>query len=197
MLCVAAWVWFCLSLEFGATRLQWECITMNMHRVVICRIVRRCDHDGGGLSHCNIFHFKSFVHESIVLSLPARLHCPHCCNTVARLLGNIRPPLDLPLVCHTPYNISNHNIVYRPTVDPAADTNYVVRCFLSFCKSFIPYNSHHRSCAQGGRTALAPKAPARRQKTRRGVEEEDPAANMCFYIYENRTLHTLDASNGN
>jgi len=24
--------------------------------------------------------------------LPARLHCPHCCNTLARLLGNIRPP---------------------------------------------------------------------------------------------------------
>ena len=24
--------------------------------------------------------------------LPARLHCPHCCNTIARLLGNIRPP---------------------------------------------------------------------------------------------------------
>jgi len=43
--------------------------------------------------------------------LPARLHCPHCCNTIARLLGNIRPPLDLPLVCHTPYNIGNNNIV--------------------------------------------------------------------------------------
>jgi len=24
--------------------------------------------------------------------LPARLHCPHCCNSIARLLGNIRPP---------------------------------------------------------------------------------------------------------
>jgi len=24
--------------------------------------------------------------------LPARLHCPRCCNTFARLLGNIRPP---------------------------------------------------------------------------------------------------------
>jgi len=23
--------------------------------------------------------------------LPARLHCPHCCNTIARLLGHIRP----------------------------------------------------------------------------------------------------------
>jgi len=36
-------------------------------------------------------------------------------NTIARLLGNIRPPLDLPCVCHTPYNIGNDNIVSRPT----------------------------------------------------------------------------------
>jgi len=43
--------------------------------------------------------------------LPARLHCPHWCNTIARLSGNIRPPLGLPLVCHTPYQIGNTNIV--------------------------------------------------------------------------------------
>ena len=43
--------------------------------------------------------------------LPARLHCPHWCNTFARLLGNIRPALDLPLICHTPYNIGTNNIV--------------------------------------------------------------------------------------
>ena len=27
--------------------------------------------------------------------LPARLHCPHCCNAIAQLLGNIQPPLVL------------------------------------------------------------------------------------------------------
>jgi len=43
--------------------------------------------------------------------LPARLQCSHCCNTIARLLGNIRPRLDLPLVCHTPNNIGNNHIV--------------------------------------------------------------------------------------
>jgi len=45
--------------------------------------------------------------------LPVRLHFPHCCNTIARLLGNIniRPALDLPFVCHTPYNIGNKHIV--------------------------------------------------------------------------------------
>ena len=43
--------------------------------------------------------------------LPARLHCPHCFNTIARLLGNIRLPLDLPFVQHAPYNIGNGNIV--------------------------------------------------------------------------------------
>ena len=45
------------------------------------------------------------------LILPARPHCPHCWSTVPRLLGSIRPPLDLPFVCHTPYNIGNTNIV--------------------------------------------------------------------------------------
>ena len=39
------------------------------------------------------------------------LHCPHYCNTVARLLRNIRHPPDPPFVCHTPYNIDNGNIV--------------------------------------------------------------------------------------
>ena len=29
----------------------------------------------------------------------------------ARLLGNIRPLLELPLVCYTPYNCGNNNIV--------------------------------------------------------------------------------------
>jgi len=47
--------------------------------------------------------------------LPARLHRPHCCNTIARLLGHIRPPLDPPWVCHTPYNIGHYNIVQRPS----------------------------------------------------------------------------------
>jgi len=43
--------------------------------------------------------------------LPAHLHCPHDCDTIARLLRNTRPPSDLPCVCHTPYNISNDNIM--------------------------------------------------------------------------------------
>jgi len=40
---------------------------------------------------------------------------PHCCNTFARLLRSIRPPLDLPFVCHTLYNIDNNDIVETPT----------------------------------------------------------------------------------
>jgi len=43
-------------------------------------------------------------------------------------------------------------------------------------KSFITYNSHHKSWAQRGRTSPAPQAPASGQKTRRGIEGEDPAA---------------------
>jgi len=52
--------------------------------------------------------------------LPAHLHCPHCCITIARLLGSIRPPLDLVVVCRTPYKIGNNNIVQRPNVEGAA-----------------------------------------------------------------------------
>jgi len=42
-----------------------------------------------------------------------RLHCPPCCNTFARLLGNIRPHPNPPFGCHSPYNIGNNDIVWR------------------------------------------------------------------------------------
>jgi len=42
------------------------------------------------------------------------------------------------------------------------------------CVSFISYNSHHKSWAQGGRIALAPKAPTRGQKTGSGIGAEHP-----------------------
>ena len=65
-----------------------------------------------------IFLYKTIFYFRVVCArinrpfIPqAHLHCPHCCNTIARLLGNIRPPLDLPCVCDTPYNIGNNNIV--------------------------------------------------------------------------------------
>jgi len=43
----------------------------------------------------------------------ARLHCPPCCNTIARLLGNLRSHPNPPCVCHSPYNISNNNVKER------------------------------------------------------------------------------------
>ena len=42
---------------------------------------------------------------------PAHLQCPHCCNTIATLLGNTQPTLDLPFLWYAPYNIGNNNIV--------------------------------------------------------------------------------------
>ena len=39
------------------------------------------------------------------------LHWPHCCNTIARLLGSIAHLLDPPFVWHTPYTIGNNNIL--------------------------------------------------------------------------------------
>jgi len=60
-----------------------------------------------------MFYVEAFVHESIVLCQPPPpyLHCPHYCNTITRLLRNIRRPPDLPCVCHTPYTMGNSNIV--------------------------------------------------------------------------------------
>jgi len=60
-----------------------------------------------------LFHFEAFVHKSIILLCPppSHLHSPYYCNTIARLLRNIRRLFDPPLVCHTPYNIGDGNIV--------------------------------------------------------------------------------------
>jgi len=43
--------------------------------------------------------------------LPARLHCPHCCNTIARPLGNTQPPTRIPLCM--PYTIQYWQWQYR------------------------------------------------------------------------------------
>jgi len=61
--------------------------------------------------HKIFVHFEAFVYGSIILYCPPHLHCPYACNTIARLLRNIRPPLDYPFVCHTPYHIGHNNIV--------------------------------------------------------------------------------------
>jgi len=45
------------------------------------------------------------IHHPVIL--PACLHCPHCCNTIARLLGNIWPPSTSFWICHTPCIIGN------------------------------------------------------------------------------------------
>jgi len=39
-----------------------------------------------------LFYFEAFVHESIIMVCPTHLHSPHYCNTIARLLPNIRRP---------------------------------------------------------------------------------------------------------
>ena len=63
-----------------------------------------------------LFHFKALLWESIILLLPPHhLQSLPYCNTIARLLRNIRPPTDLAFVCRTPYNIGDGNIVERPT----------------------------------------------------------------------------------
>jgi len=59
--------------------------------------------------YCLLLVICALVNRPFIL--PARLHFPRCCNIIARLLRNIRPALDLALVCQTPYNIGNNNIV--------------------------------------------------------------------------------------
>jgi len=72
--------------------------------------------DDDGMAHFSIykilFHFKALLWESIIRLLPPHhLQSLPYCNTIARLLRNIRPPTDAPFVCHTPYNIGDGNIV--------------------------------------------------------------------------------------
>ena len=62
--------------------------------------------------------YKIFVHSKASLHysqspLYCLLHllCSHYCNTVVRLMRNIRPPPDPPCICHTPYNIGSGNSV--------------------------------------------------------------------------------------
>ena len=53
-----------------------------------------------------------WVQESIIPLLPpTHLHCPHYCNTIARLLREKRLLPDPPFVSHTPYHIGHGNIV--------------------------------------------------------------------------------------
>ena len=64
-------------------------------------------------TNTNLNHYDSIFLSFCILR--ARLHaahCAHCCDTIARLLGNIRPLDSTSLwICHRPYN----NIVQRPT----------------------------------------------------------------------------------
>jgi len=54
-------------------------------------------------------HTNTTVYAKInpTLITPARLHYPHCRNTIARRLRHIWPPPDPPFIFHTPYNIGN------------------------------------------------------------------------------------------
>ena len=73
--------------------------------------------------------------------LPTRLHCPQCCNTIARLLGNMPPPPNSPFVCHIPYN--SIKIQYRVKAGTArfsSDIDKVIvldisRSRVSLCRS--------------------------------------------------------------
>jgi len=71
-------------------------------------------HSGGGEGwpfQYNVLLIVVCARISRPFILRARLHCPDCCNTITRLLGNMRPRPDPPFVCHRPYNIGNNNIV--------------------------------------------------------------------------------------
>jgi len=62
------------------------------------------------------------------------LHCPHCYNTIARLLGNTGPPLDLSFVCPAPYNIGNKNLVSTPSEDA------YISGYLAFARDSFVYS---------------------------------------------------------
>jgi len=52
-----------------------------------------------------VLHLYVWARINRPFFLPAHLHCPHCCNTIARLLGNIQPPTRTPLCA--PYTIQH------------------------------------------------------------------------------------------
>jgi len=52
----------------------------------------RLKYRGGAWPLQETLSFEASVHKSILLLLPSHLHCPHCCNAIARLLRNIPPP---------------------------------------------------------------------------------------------------------
>jgi len=75
----------------------------------------RCEDKGVNRNSAGIRHLNEVILLLVVcarinrpFTLPGRLHCPHCGNTIARLLSSIRPPLDLPFLCYTPYKIGNN-----------------------------------------------------------------------------------------
>jgi len=85
-----------LQLDFAIANLVW------------CKAYER----GFGVGLYKIlFYFETNVRINHPFIAPSHLYCSHYCNTIARLLRNIRCPPDPPFACHTPYNIANGNIV--------------------------------------------------------------------------------------
>jgi len=82
------------SKEFGATIAAWP--QVSLYKI--------------------LFQSKVLLSESLHLFIPPPyLQRLPFCNTIARLLRNIRPPTAPPSVCHTPYTIGDGNIVQRPS----------------------------------------------------------------------------------
>jgi len=52
-----------------------------------------------------LFHCKAFLWESVILLLPPHLQSLHYCNTIARLLRNIRPSPPTPRLYAIHYTI--------------------------------------------------------------------------------------------
>jgi len=88
----------------------------------------------------------------------AHLHCPHCCNAVARRLGNTRPSLDLHCVCHT------HTIL-AITISCGGLAPVVGLVSLILCIGLPP--------VRGGRAQSINKNP---HKATHGQGEADPSA---------------------
>jgi len=68
--------------------------------------------------------FLALVNHPVIA--PLHLHCSHDCNTIARLMRNIRPPTR-PFLC-MPYNIQYWRWQYR--VKAKAFTRY---CYAQYC----------------------------------------------------------------
>ena len=91
-----------------------------------------------------LFHFKALLWEPIILACPPHLQSLPYCNTIARLLRNIRPPPPPRCLCYMLYTIQCWLCQYR--VKAAHISAFTRYCYDQYCMVY--------GIQQGGREGV-------------------------------------------